>query len=507
MALDYIYKTEPRKHQRDWLEKFAEVEAHALHFEQGTGKTKVVIDNIAYLYEQKKINGALVVAPNGIDLNWLIDEIPTHLPERIRKETRLFRFSTKKSGTKWHKEQVKWCREHHGLSWMLMSYDAFMTQEGKEAALKFMEQREAFYVLDESTRIKTPGAKRSQRIVKTAHRSKYRRTMTGTPMPNGAFDIYKQMEFLDPLFWERHRWNNFAMFKNYFGVFEDASFGRVLPPGSHYELKRCIGYQHLDELNKLILPISSRVLKADVLDLPPKVYQFRYFDLSRRQRELYEELKEEYKIWLDEQTLVTANLAIVRLLRLQQISCGYLPTGEDEPVHMIEGGNPRLDLLEELLEDFTDKAIIWSRYKLDIDLISDLLRTKGLKYVIYDGRTSDEDRIKAKEDFQRGDAQFFVSNPAAAGEGLTLHAAKAVIYYTNSFNLNHRLQSEDRAHRDGLKHSVNYIDLIGRDTIDRQILLNLTGKMDVADAVLGDAPGNDIRGQLKKWIEDDTTIE
>lgn len=495
------YKTQPRKHQREILERTADEKFHALFLEMGTGKTKIMIDNIAYLYLQNKINGALIIAPNGVDLNWVLDEIPAHLPEQIQISSRIFRFSTKKSKTKWHKEQVKWNREHTGLAWLLMSYDAFMTDEGKEAALMFLEQRETFYVLDESVSIKTPGAKRTMRITRTAHRAKYRRILDGYPTPKGAFDLYSQIKFLDENFWKSQGWDSAEMFRNYFGVYDEVRTN--YKTGKDYQV--LLGYQNLEELNKLIAPISSRVLKKDVLDLPPKIYQPRYFELTPQQRKLYDELQEEYKIWLDTATLVTANLAIVRELRLQQISCGYLPVGEGEPVHMIEGKNPRLQLLETILENLDQKTIIWARYRLDIDLITTLLQTNNKKFVVYTGATSDDDRTKARQDFQQGDAQYFVGTPDAAGIGLTLHAAENMIYYSNNMNLRHRKQSEDRAHRDGLKHSLNIIDLLGNNTRDKKIMLNLCGKMDTGDAILGDSPGHDIRTQLKKWMEEDET--
>lgn len=497
MTLQYKYKTEPRDHQRETLERTAELTFHALFWEMGAGKTKLMIDNIAYLYQQGKINGALIIAPNGVDLNWLIDEIPTHLPDEVAAQSRIFRFSSKKSKAKYHQAEVKWNREHTGLAWLIMSYDAMMTLEGKDAALLFLECRNVFYVLDESVSIKTPGAKRTMRIVRTAHRAKYRRILDGYPTPKGAFDVYSQIQFLDNEFWKRHGWENFAMFKAYFGVFEQ-SFGK-----GAQEFEKLIGFAHLEELSKLIQPISSRVRKADVLDLPPKIYQPRYFELSSAQRVLYDSLREEYRIWLDKETLITANLAIVRMLRLQQISCGYLPVGEDEPVHRIEGKNPRAELLEELIDNKSEKTIIWARYRLDIELLEDIMRAKNSRnFVTYTGSTDDDDRILAKESFQKGDAQFFIGTPAAAGIGLTLHAAHNVIYYSNSFNLRHRVQSEDRAHRDGLKHAVNYIDLLGRDTIDKAIMLNLTGKMNTSDAILGESPGHDLRSQLKHWLED-----
>lgn len=495
MLSNYKFKTEPLPHQRSLLEETSHLASYAIFWEMGVGKTKLIIDNIGILFLDGQIDGALVVAPNGVDLNWLIDEVPKHLPNEIMARTRLFRFSSKKKGTKWHKAEVKWTREHNGLAFMLMSYDAFMTEEGKEAALLFLEQRKCFYVLDESVSIKSPGAKRTMRIVRTAYRAKYRRILDGYPSPKGAFDLYSQLQFLYKDFWKQHGWDSFAMFKSYFGVFEQ-SYGK----GSQ-EFEKLIGYTHLDDLNKIVATISSRILKQDVLKLPPKVYLPRYFELSPQQRKLYDELSEEYKLWLDKETLITANLAIVRMLRLQQISCGYLPVGDDEPVHQIEGRNPRAELLEDIIENTSEKTIIWAKYKLDIKLIEDLMRTKNSRnFVTYTGDTDDEERMHAKKIFQEGDAQFFIGTPAAAGIGLTLNAAHNVIYYSNSFNLRHRKQSEDRAHRVGLEHSVNYIDILGNDTIDRAIMLNLASKMDTGDVILGDAPGHDLRSQLKEWL-------
>lgn len=495
--IDYEYKTEPRAHQREILERTAELKAHALFLEMGVGKTKIMIDNISYLYEKGEITGALIIAPNGVDLNWVIDELPAHLPDRIARQSRIFRFSSKKSKTKTHQAEIKWNREHNGLAWLIMSYDAIMTIEGKVAALSFLEQRPCFYVLDESVSIKTPGAKRTMRIVRTAYRAKYRRILDGYPTPKGAFDMYSQIKFLDGDFWKRHQWDDYGMFKLYFGVYETAR-------ARGKEFEQLIGYQNLEELNKLIAPISTRLLKQDVLDLPPKIYQTRYFELNPKQREMYDAMEEEYRIWVDSDTLVTANLAMVRELKLQQISCGYLPVGEGDPIHRIEGKNTRLDLLEEFVETNSSKTIIWARYRLDIDLICEMLAKKDnrIKFVTYTGDTSDEDRVKAKEEFQRGDADYFVATQAAAGIGLTLHAAENMYYYSNSYNLRHRKQSEDRAHRDGLRHPLNIIDAIGVNTRDKKIIMNLCGKMDTGDIIMGDAISHDLRSQLKSWVND-----
>lgn len=496
---NHPWKTKPLKHQKHWLEQTAELPYFAFFWEMGCGKSKVYIDNIAYLYQKKLINGAVVIAPNGVDINWEIDEIPKHMPEVVAKEMRLLRFQTRSSRTKWHKAEVKWHREHTGLPFLIMDYDAFMTDEGKEAALLFMEEREAFYGLDESVSIKTPKAKRTQRVTRTAWRAKYKRILDGYPTPKGAFDLYSQLKFLDDDFWKYHQWDSAEAFRSYFGRYSVPQ--KNYSTGTDYQV--LLGYQNLEELNQIIAPISSRLLKKDVLDLPEKVYEPRYFELTAKQREMYDELLEEYKLWVDSDTLVTANLALVRELRLQQITCGYIPTGEDEPVHMIPGKNPRLELLEAEVERQNEKAIIWGNWNLDVNLILDMLKSKKRKIVTYLRHNTDEEKIRAKHELQEGDADFFVSTQQMGGIGLTLHSAHRALYYTNLYNLRMRKQSEDRIHRQGLRHTAVYTDLFGKNTRDRKIVMNLCGKMNTGDIILGDEPGNDLRGVLKNWVEDE----
>lgn len=500
IMFEYNFKTPPRKHQLELLQSTADAPCFAIFWEMRVGKSKLMVDNAAYLFEQDKIDGVLILAPSGVDLNWALDEIPKHLPDHIVKQSRLLRFSGAKKGTKWHKAEVKWNREHTGLAWLIMSYDAIMTAEGKEAAMLFLEKRRCFYVLDESVSIKTPKAKRTQRIVKTAWRAKYRRILDGYPSPNGAFDMYSQIAFLDREFWKRHNWDSFSMFKSYFGEF--LSKKGVNSKGDEYAYEKLLGYKNLEKLNQLIAPISSRLLQKDVLDTQPKNYEFRYFELTSKQREMYDTVLKEYMLWLESGELVTMNLAMVRDLRLQQISCGYLPVGEGEPVHMIEGKNPRLELMESLLENKEQKSIIWARYKLDIQLIADMLRGTKRKFVLYTGDTDDDEMVKAKRDFQHGDAQYFVGTPSKGGIGLTLDAAEDIYYYSNSYNLRHRRQSEERATADGKKKAINVFDLVGYETRDKPIIKNLCSKMDISDVILGDKPGNDLRSELKRSLNE-----
>lgn len=485
-------KTPPFDHQKKIFDKRRNLVGDCLFLEQGTGKTKCVLDNAADLFKRGMIDGVLVLAPNGVQLNWITDEIPRHLWDDVAEKTNTFCWWSSRAGTQKHARAAEYALKHKGLSFVAMGYDGFMSKRGKEFAKKFLTTRKVLYVLDEATRIKTPGAKRTKTVLASGKYAPYRRVLTGTPLSNGPFDVYAPVRFASPDFWKKHGLDDYFAFKTYFGV-----FAKGFNSGTGREYDSLVGYQNLERLQEILSEVSIRVLKDDVLDLPPKLYSTRYFEPTPEQTRLYTELVTDFLTYLTDGREVAAPLALVRLLRLQQVLCGYLPTAkldadgyllpDMELVDLAE--NPRLDLLREICEDTPHKAIVWARFTRDIDKIMEVL---GKKAVRYDGKVKDKDRALAKDAFQNGDAQFFVANPAAAGEGLTLHSAKTVIYYNNTFKLSERLQSEDRAHRAGLQHPVQYIDIVATDTIDVHVLKQLRRKIDIASTVTGDT--------FKEWV-------
>lgn len=497
METTFPFKTTPFPHQ---LEKFLahrDAPSWGHLWEQGTGKTKEDIDQTAYQFMEGLINGVVVVAPNGVHENWVADEIPTHLPENVAERTMAFTYHSTRAKTKGHQRALEDLLAHDGLAFLAITYDAIMTKAGRAYVEKFLRVRKAKMTLDESSRIKNPGAKRSKAICTIGKRADYRRIYSGTPVPNGPFDIYPQVKFLDWDFWARHGFANFTAFKTHFGIWRAEVNSQT---GGRFEY--CVGYKNLEELYDILSTITDRLVKEDVLDLPEKLYTPRTFELSSQQAKLYQELKEEGIAWLDEEAdeAVHAEMPIVMLLRLQQIACGWIPrspedieAGDDEPIYEIPGGNPRLDLLAEIVEDLPHQAIIWARFRGDIDRIIERLDKMGKTSIRYDGAIPPgPERTAAKHAFNNGDAQFFVANPAVGGQGLTLIGAKTTIYYSNSFDLDHRLQSEDRNHRIGQDVNVNYIDLMARGTIDGDIVTNLRKKIRVAATITGD--------RLREWL-------
>lgn len=505
--MEYKFKTKPFNHQLKTFEETKDLEAFAVFWEQGTGKTKLAIDTICYQYQTGKITGVLIVAPNGVHRNWIIDEFPTHAPDHIFSRIKTHFYQTEKAGSKDHKRKCQELLDHEGLPVLAITYDGIKTVAGKTLVWKFLRKFKVFYVLDESARIKTPRAKRSIAVVASGKYAHSRRILSGTPIANSPFDIYMQMKFVSEDFWFEHKLDSFTIFKNYFGIFK-----RETNHKAKKDFDMLVGYRNIEKLEKILKKISSRVKKEDVLDLPEKVYTKRYFQLTNFQRDLYETLKEEYMAFVGSGELVTAPLAITRLIRFQQVISGYVPTDEGE-MHIIEGNNPRLQTLEEIIEDIpeTEKVIIWARFTKDIDQIIEKLKELGRRPVRYDGKTNDQERADAIARFQgkspimkdgervgwkdiplEEQATDFVGNPTVAGEGLTLHAASNVVYYNNSYKLTDRLQSEDRAHRIGQTKSVRYIDIVAEDSVDEHIVNALRKKQQISSMVLGD--------KLKEWI-------
>lgn len=475
--MSYEYKTVPYEHQREDFERTREMISWAHFHEQGTGKSKIIVDTAAYLYEAKEITGMLVVAPNAVHQNWRTDELPVHLPDRIAETTLSVSFLNAKKKTKWHRDQLKELLAYKGgFKVLTMPYSGFMTAEGKELAWQMMKQG-ILMVNDESGEIKTPGAKRTKSMLAAGKYPTYKRILDGTPTAQSPFDVYAPVRFLQADYWKQFRIPTFQAFKHRFGTFMGA------PNGGEF----CTGYVNLDELHEWLRPISSRVLKEDVLDLPERLYNKARFEMTPEQKRIYNMIKDEYRAEIDGMEW-EADLAIVRQLRLQQVACGYLPTPEEageyaEPVQLIGDHNPRLELLMELLDRTPHQSIVWARFRMDIDLIMDRLGDTAARL---DGKVDEEGREESKRRFKAGEAQVLVANAAVGGTGLTLNNAKSMFFYSNSFVPRHRLQAEDRNHRIGQDVSVLVTDLMAQSSIDYHIVDSLRRKRKVSAETLGD---------------------
>jgi len=448
-----------------------------------TGKSKVLIDNMAYLYAKEKINFALVIAPKGVYRNWVSKEIPEHLSDGIPR--RVIRWVA--NPNKQQSEELKSVgAPFDGLTIFVMNVEAFSTQKGKTAG-EWLAKRlggKGLIAIDESTTIKNPKAKRTKTLLKIAAGFAYRRILTGSPVTKSPMDVYAQFEFLGPRLLGHE---SFYTFQGRYAVMVKRSMGR-------HSFNQLVGYKNLEELTGLVDQHSFRVLKKDCLDLPEKVYTARYVSMTDEQAKMYEEIRKEAFTLVNGTDLVSTPVVITQLLRLQQVLSGHLKTDDGETLTFKSN---RMDALLEILEEHDGKAIIWSRFRHDIIGITETLRkTYGNEVAAsYFGDTSDEERNNIVRNFQNPGhpLRFFVGNPSTAGYGLTLTEANLVIYYSNSFDLEHRLQSEDRSHRIGQRNPVLYVDLITEKTVDERIVTALRNKIDIGAKVL--------REEARKWLQ------
>ena len=477
--MNYKFKTKPYAHQLVALEKSWDKEEYAYFMEMGTGKSKVLVDNMAMLYDKGKINGALIIAPKGVYRNWFSQEIPNHLASHIDHKTVLWTATTSKTKDKEYQLLFKPDLDLHIL---IMNVEAFSTKKGLEFATRFLRCHQSLMAVDESTTIKTPTAKRTRSILLLGSYAKYRRILTGSPVTKSPLDLYTQCAFLNE---NLLGFTSYYTFRNRYAVMRNANFG-----GRRVQLVG--GYQRLDELSRILKPFSDRVLKEDCLDLPEKTYIERQVELTDEQKKTYETMKSA-ALALLKGKMATAPHVLTQLMRLHQITCGHLKN-DDETITEIKTN--RIDSLLEVLDETEGKAIIWANYVYDVKQIVKAISKKyGENSIVqYYGAIPADKRQENIEKFQDPESpvRFFVGNPQTGGYGITLTAANNVIYYSNGYDLEKRLQSEDRAHRIGQKKAVTYVDLIAPKTVDEKIRKALRKKINIATEVMGE--------ELRQWI-------
>ena len=476
--MKYKFKMKPYAHQLTALEKSWNRETYAYFMEMGTGKTKVLIDNLAMLYDKGKVDGALIIAPKGVVGTWYNNEIPAHLPDHIDDVTVLWQANI----TKQQQEKLDCLFEpEENLHILIMNVEALSTTKGKDFAEKFLDSHNTLMAIDESTTIKNPNAKRTKNILKLSESAKYKRIMTGSPVTKNPLDLYSQCEFLDPWLLD---YTSYYAFRNRYAEMKTMhAHGRSIQVVDKFK--------NLGELSDTLKNFSYRVLKEDCLDLPDKIYMKRNIKLTPDQFKIYKQMKDQAIAMLNGKVTSTATV-LTQLMRLHQITCGHF-TADDGSTQPIS--NNRMDELMGVLEETEGKAIIWAHYQYDItNIIQNVVKKYGEGSIVdYFGLTPQEERqpnIKKFQDDPR--CRFMVGTPSTGGYGITLTAANTVIYYSNGYDLEKRLQSEDRAHRIGQQKPVTYVDLICDDTVDEKIVKALRKKINIASEVLGE--------EMKSWI-------
>ncbi len=345
-------------------------------------------------------------------------------------------------------------------------------------------------IADESHRIKSPTSKRTKALIALSREVKHKFILTGTPVLRSPLDLFSQFQFLDGGKTFAPVGNNYFAFRNHF--FYNANANKPahvtwpdfkIKPGA------------VEEISEKIKAISTHFKKSECLTLPPLVQKTIHVELSSEQKKHYSSMKKNFITFLEDKAC-TAQLAITKALRLQQIVCGFIQLeGSDEVVQLKE--NPRLDALEEILEDLVveggHKIIIWACWKANYAQIRDLLHKMKIPYTEAHGEVSAKAKQEAIDNFCGNEnIKVILGNQGALGIGVNLVQAAYSIYYSRNFSLEQDIQSEARNYRGGSERheSVTRIDLVTPQSIDESILQALANKQEIGDKLLRDMARN-----------------
>lgn len=457
----YVAPHKPWPFQQKCIDVSWERESYALLFEMSLGKTYLLITNIGMLAMAKGLRGALIVAPAGVDEQWITEQIPEHLSKQVKYQATL-----------WNGKSIETAKlDKKKFQFFCVNTDMLRTDKGYLACLAFINWCDGnlMMAIDESHDFKNMRAQRTKAAIELGQMCKFRRISTGTPIGKSVLDAFAQFFFLDPKILG-HKY--VTSFRNRYCIM------------GGFQHRQIIGQRRVEEFYSLIAPHSWRATKEEELDLPPKIYAEHVFELGADARKHYTAMKSSLMTELKNGDIVSAKNAATALMRLQQIRCGYLPQ-EDGTMEVID--NSALDAMIAVTQQIPGQTVIWARFREDIKRILARLEKeygKGCAAVYY-GKSKKKESAQAKADFLAKRITYLVGNPQSGGTGLNLQGwLKLMVYFSNSYHAIKRWQSEDRGHRPGMKGTLTIVDLVARATVDRPILSNLKGKKSISSLTL-----------------------
>lgn len=471
----FEYGTQPYAHQDKAFVESRDRYYYALWWEMGTCKSKVMTDTAAYLFLKQEIDGFIIMSDKGCYMNWHNKEVARHMPKNID-----YRMAAWSSSNK-AKEQLQ-CdnlltAEDNKLDILCINTESLNSPRAVAYLERFIKTHYCLFLIDESTSIKNYKSERFKEAVRLGQKCDYRRVLTGTPITQSPLDMYAQCEFLYP---GLLGFRSFVAFRSNYAQMQLIRMG----PRA---FNKIIGYHRLDELTKSLMPFSSRILKSECLDLPEKVFETIDVEMTVEQEELYRKFKSMALLDL-EQGLLTSTSAITTINKLHQIVCGHVKLDDGTQVDIPCG---RITALLELLDKLNKKCVIWCAHQRDVEQIMAALKehhkTDDKYSVHYYGKTTTQERAVHLHEFMCDpNCTEFVGTAATGGKGIDglQDVCDYMVYYSNSYNLEDRLQSEDRLHRNGQKNQVTIVDLVCANSVDVPIITSLKNKQDLAHNVL-----------------------
>lgn len=431
----------------------------------GCGKTLTAIAIIGALWERLLIRRVLVIAPTSVVSVW-----PQEFAESADFDYICEALLDTKKKRLQQLDKLKRNRSS-ALKVAAINYESAWREDIFDALKDFDAD---CVICDESQRIKTHDAKQSRAIHQLGDLARYKLILSGTPVQNNAVDIYSQYRFLDRSVFG----DNFYRFRNRYCVM------------GGFNNKQIVAYRDLDELVKKEQSIAFRVTREEALDLPDQVFITRKVELEPKVRKMYDKLQRDSFLELESEETVTATTVLTRLLRLQQLTGGYLSTDEGETSQQVS--TAKLDALSDIITDYVvegkKKLVIFARFLSEVHAIEELcakVLPAGMKAVSIYGAIKKEDRGDIIKQFQEDpETVIILGQIDTLGVGVTLTAASTCIYYSKTYNYATYEQSLSRIHRIGQTEKCTYIDLIAENTVDEKISEALAEKEDLATMIV-----------------------
>lgn len=526
----YGYKTEPYNHQIAAYNFCINKDFFALFMEQGTGKTKTLIDIANALYLKGEITAVMIVAPNGVHRQWAVEQLPKH--SHIPYEHFVFKSTMPKGLKLLFKKFITEPKDK--LKWLMVNVEAFSHETHIGSFKDFLRNNRTFLAIDEATSIKSPTATRTiallswlgdaqyrgKRLVAYKPYSVKRAILTGTPVTNSVYDLWSMFYFLKPDFFGR----TFYSFKAHFGIeavmqiYVKGVERKITKLATRTDIRRIrklleegesflaiaektnvrpedvlylqahpdceVPYKNLSELKKTIAPFAFYARKKDCYDLPPKTYEKIIVELTKEQRRLYEDLKNEYITqFYDAEVSVAQKVALYT--RLSQIAGGFLPYEDEEGVKEIrptDKSNPKMDALVHKLNEATYPVLVTTRFRAEATELKARIEKSypELNVKLLLGGVKGRDSIL--EDYKKGLVDVLVANEALIHEGHNLQMGDTIYRYSYGYSIKINEQLEDRIHRDGqLSDKCLYVFFIAENTLDEEIYVALQSGKSLLD--------------------------
>lgn len=438
--------------------------------EMGTGKTLTALAVAARRYRDGEIRRVLVVAPLSVLAVWAREaQAMLDVPVDVRTLTGPVKKRVELLHT-WRREKqdaLQIAVVNYETTWRSGMFDALAEWDAD------------LVIADESQRIKTPGAKQSKALHRLGDRAPYKMILTGTPITASPLDFWSQYRFLQKGIFQ----TSYYAFRSHYAVLEDVR----IPGRSPFQ--KVIGYRNKKDLVARAHSIAYRVTKEEALDLPDTIDQTLHVTLEPKATGHYKQLTQEMLTELENGGVVTAPNILTRLLRLQQVTGGFLPDadGGDQVRVSSAKENELMELLQDRagLDPWRGKTVVFCRFRAEIAGIREQLEKEGISYRELTGDTPGRDREQAVADFQDDpDVMVFLAQIQAAGVGLTLTAADVAVFYSTTFSYADYYQARARLHRVGQKQSVVYVHLVVPGTVDERVAQALAAKREIADDVV-----------------------